>query len=158
MENDNNWSHRQEGNAPKDYTQHPTGARFTPQQKVIEDEYIASKPDKMEAVQNHPEKNYTDNNINALQATGQNNSFSDDNPVMGSENTFDSFNDTDPNRYNNNAGLGIPSEEGHITGFNDDAENEFIAKDYLNDDFESNEFDNNSESDPDNNYPKHPEF
>lgn len=157
MENDNNWMHRHENDAPREYEQHPTGARFTPEPEVSNDEYIASKPEKLEAVQNDLENDYPDYRSNTLHANGRNDiAFSDDNPVMGSRNSFDSFNDTDPNRYNNNAGLGIPSQEERKSSFNDEAENEFIAGDYLNDDFESTEFDDSPNDDD--NYPKHPEF
>lgn len=157
MENDNNWKHRQENDAPREYEQHPTGARFTPEPpSVSEDKFIASKPDKLEAIQNDLENDYPDTNRNTLQANGRHDiSYSDDNPVMGSENSFDTFNDTDPNRYTNNAGLGINSDE-RKTSFNAETENE-ITRDFLNDDFKSNELDDTGKND-NNNYPTHPDF
>jgi hypothetical protein len=111
MENNNNSNHRQDDDAPVDYTKHPTGARFIPEsQQVSSDKYIASKPEKLEALQNDLENVYP--NSNKIQTNGRADiGFSDDNPVMGSENSFDTFNDTDPNRYNNNAGLGLPSND-----------------------------------------------
>lgn len=110
MENNNNRNHRQDDDAPVDYTKHPTGARFIPDsQQVSNDKYIASKPEKLEALQNNLEDDYPTTNENAFQANGRAGiGFSDDNPVMGSENTF---NETDPNRYNNNAGLGLSSND-----------------------------------------------
>jgi hypothetical protein len=111
MENNNNLNHRQDDYPSQDYTQHPTGARFIPDsQQVSSDKYIASKPEKLEALQNDLENVYP--NSNTIQTKGRADiGFSDDNPVMGSENSFDTFNDTDPNRYNNNAGLGLSSND-----------------------------------------------
>lgn len=158
MENDNNWKHRQENDAPRDYEQHPTGARFIPEAQVSSDKYIASKPDKLEAIQNDLENDYPDNNSNTLQANERNNiGFSDDNPVMGSENSFHTFNDTDPNRYTNNAGLGILSNEESKGNFIDETHNEAAKRNFLNDDFKSNELDSTSENDK-SNHPTHPDM
>ncbi|UPT70333.1 MAG: hypothetical protein M0D53_14740 [Flavobacterium sp. JAD_PAG50586_2] len=159
MENNNNWNHRQDDDAPVDYTKHPTGARFIPDsQQVSSDKYIASKPEKLEALQNDLENVYPNTNENAFQVKGQAHvGFSDDNPVMGSENTFDTFNDTDPNRYNNNAGLRIPSNEESKGNFIDETHNEAAKRNFLNDDFKSNELDSTGENDK-SNYPRNPDM
>ena len=137
MENNSNWSHRQEEDGPQEYTQHPTGARFTPTGKSKDHPHqFTTYPHITPEESKDSENEYQ--NTNSVT-----HSFSDDNPVMGSENTFDTFSDTDPNRYNNNAGLGMPEERTENSALSDDAE--------------SNEFDGNSDSDT-SNYPQHPEF
>ena len=72
MENDNNWNHHQQDEAPQDYTKHPTGARFIPEtERVGNDKFIASKPEKLEALQNDLENDYPNTNSNTLQANGR---------------------------------------------------------------------------------------
>lgn len=87
MSDSTNWTDRREGDFPsKD-----------PQKGTPTDEFI--EPD--------PNRNAPDSNSQPANA-GNSISSSDDNPIMGTENTF---NDTDPNRYHNNAGLGNPDKE-----------------------------------------------
>lgn len=110
MENQQNRNYRQEDGAPQDYTQHPTGAHFTRNDipgNVAH--HFVTYPQRTSNLLNDLENDYPAGNTFVNELKVENSLDSDS--VIGRENTFDDFNDTDPNRYNNNAGLGIPNSD-----------------------------------------------
>jgi hypothetical protein len=145
----NKWSHSREGDTPQEDTKGPTGSHHMsdPQLGTSSDEFVQAQPNRNQDLQNDLENDYPDSNRNNQQMWG-NRDASDDNPIMGTENTFDSFNDTDPNRYNNNAGLGTAGSGGEHEG-NYSNETKEVRDD---------ELDNENDNTDNNKTPKHPEF
>jgi hypothetical protein len=150
MSDNTNWKDSQKGDSPQSDIKGPTGShhRSDPHQGNSSDEFIETQPNRNQDLQNDLENDYPGGTTSSQQASGrnQNTDASDDNPVMGSENRFDSFSDTDPNRYNNNAGLGTAGSGGEHEGNYSDETKE-----------PENGYDSSEDAD-NKNTPKHPEF
>jgi len=104
MPDNTNWNDRQESDSPSKDPQ-----KGTPTDEFIETDPNRNAPDSEKEGAPTSTINHPDNETKPVTP-------SDDNPIMGTENTFK---DTDPNRYNNNAGLGFPDKEKENEGDTD---------------------------------------